>query len=364
MRVKTALVTLCLLVVAGIGSGPAAASIPSGFAGVLVDGPSLDGSVDFAEQTRAMRANRVSWVRLPVDWAQVEPQDGEYYFGKLDSMIAAAAASGLDVMPVVKHAPYWASVPPAAVNAPPKNPAEYGSFMKKLAARYGTDGTFWSTPGVTYRPVKKWQVWNEPDMPYAWRRDRGTTWQAGYVRVLRSARSGILEADPKATVVLGGLSNYSWRSLRLLYKAGARRLFDVAALHPFSKRVSGVVEIATLSRQEMKRWGDGSKPLILGEVSWSSSNGKAVGLSTGKPFSWDTSESGQARRVAEVIRALAAKRKSLRIESFAWATWLSPAPGSRYWFDYTGLNRLRGERVVGKPALKAYRDTVRRLGGR
>ena len=151
-------------------AGAQAEPLPPGFAGVLVDGPALSGQVGFAGQVAEMQRNNVSWVRLPVSWAEVEPSPGQFNFAKLDSMIAAAALRDIEVMPVVLHAPYWAAMPPVAINSRPAQPSQYGNFMRTLASRYGHSGVFWKTPGVSYKPVRRWQVWNEPDMQYAWQR--------------------------------------------------------------------------------------------------------------------------------------------------------------------------------------------------
>lgn len=345
MRVAlTAILALLLL--------PSAAS--ANFVGVLADGPSVNGSVDFSSQAQAMKASGVTWVRVPVSWAAVEPRPGEYNFEKLDYLVGSAAKAGIEVMPTVVHAPYWAAEPPVAVNSPPTNTYQYGRFMKTLALRYGLNGSFWVSSGV-YRPVRRFQVWNEPDMNYAWR-SKGD-WAAGYVSLLKSAKAAITEVDPGAKVVLAGLTNLSDRSLRLIYRQGGRRYFDVAALHPFNSRVSGVIGVVERMRKEMRRSGDNKKPLILSEVSWSSGGGEAIIRSSGKVAPWDTSEKGQARQVSQLARALKANRVRLRIQSFAWACWLSPELGSRYWFHYTGLNRLKGSKVVAKPALKAFKDS-------
>src|SRR5690606_17027153 len=151
-----------------------------------------------------------------------------------------------------------------------------------------------------------------------------------------------------------------WRDLDALYAAGARGLFDEAAIHPFSRHVRNVVRIVRYARRVMRRHGDARTPLALTEVAWSSGAGRA-----GHVYGWETTQRGQARRLRAALRPLARQRRQLRISRVVWYTWLSPAPGSRYSFDYAGLRRLdaRG-RIVDKPALRAFRRTARQISGR
>ena len=305
-----------------------------------------------------MKRNGVEWIRLPVYWYEVEPREGDFRFEKLDSMVGAASAAGLEVMPVVLGTPDWAAEPPFGLDAHPSSPTTYGRFLSVLADRYGKDGSFWQGDMRPAVPVRRWQIWNEPDLPKYWRRD-ANGWAQSYVKLLRESHDQLRSSDRSAIVVLAGLSNFSWRSLRKIYRAGGRRVFDVAAFHPFTARVEGVIEIIRRSRAVMRRSGDSSKPLMVSEVSWSSGKGLAT-----LNYGWETTEQGQARRVAEVITALAERRSAYGIQSFAWATWLSPEIGSPYSFDYSGLNRMSTGVPVAKPALSSYRKSMMRVARR
>jgi hypothetical protein len=159
--------------------------------------------------------------------------------------------------------------------------------------------------------------------------------------------------------VAAGLTNKSWEDLGRLYAAGGRGLFDAAAIHPFSARVSNVIKIVRLSREEMRRRGDARVPLLLTEVSWSSGKGRSS-----FNYGWETSEAGQAAKVRQALTALAAARTKLRIGAVYWYTWLSPDVGDDESFSYSGLRRLRGGRAVSKPAYGAFKQTVKRLRAR
>ena len=270
-------------------------------------------------------------------------------------MVLAAARQRIAVLPVVQRAPAWAAVRPGEPGSPPRKVADYGRLMGTLVGRYGPAGSLWREhPEVPRVPIRSWQVWNEPDILKYW---TGRPWTTSYLGLLKAARTAIKAADPKAHVVMTGLTNKSWEELALLYRHGARTLFDVAAIHPFSRRVANVVKIVTLARAAMRKAGDATKPLLLSEISWSSGRG----ISTYN-YGWETSEAGQAARVKDALTALAAHRRSLGILGLYWYTWLSRPIGSNDSFDYGGLRRLSDAgAIVDKPALAAYRQTALRL---
>jgi hypothetical protein len=209
---------------------------------------------------------------------------------------------------------------------------------------------------VPKRVIRRWQLWNEPDIPRYLSPPEGQSWADAYVPLLRAGHQAVKAADPKATVVAAGLTNKSWEDLDLLYRAGGGPYFDEAAVHPFSKRVSNVVKIVELARRTMRRRGDRRKRLVLSEVSWSSGKGQST-----FNYGWEVSERGQAKRVSQALRALARKRRSLRISTVYWYTWLSPAVGEPESFHYSGLRHMEDGRPVAKPAYHAFKRTVRRL---
>jgi hypothetical protein len=346
VAVAVAALTLC---------GPAAAAVPRSFFGVMSDGPLFAPTVDLGGELALMRSSGVGSTRIAVDWRAIEPARGAQDFAGLDAFVAAAAQQRIDVLPVVLGAPGWAARNPAVPSSPPRDPADYAAFLTALIGRYGPAGVFWQAhPELRAQPIRRWQIWNEPDLGKYWAQK---DWAPGYVRLLRAARRAVKAGDPKAQVVLAGLTNRSWLDLRRVYRAGGGRLFDVAAVHPFSKRVANVLKIVGLVRAQMRRYGDRGKPLVLSEVSWSSGLGHSI-----FNYGWEMTEAGQAARLGQALAALAARRGPDHIAAVYWYTWLSPAVGGRDSFDYAGLRRLGpAGRPVSKPALAAFRLVARRL---
>jgi hypothetical protein len=251
---------------------------------------------------------------------------------------------------VVSGTPGWASAS-GDIAAPPRSPTDFAAFLRLLVARYGPRGSLWAAhPEVQRRPVRRWQVWNEPSLRTYW---SARPWAPGYVSLLRAAHAVV-----PGQVVLAGLPNRSWTALRAVYRAGGRGAFDAVALHPYTGRVANVVRIVRLARREMRRGGDEPLPVWLTEVSWPAS----LRVTRVRPGGFEVTEAGQARRVAELLRALARERRRLRIAHVAWYAWLTvEGRGLPVWAGYAGVRREAGGRVRSARALGVFARTLRAL---
>ena len=335
--------------------------VAQGFLGANLNGPMLDSGVGAAGEFTTMARAGVESVRLPLFWASMQPaEDGPIDFSASDRLIGGAAARGLRVLPTVLTAPAWAALRPgAAYNAsPPRDPATYAAFLSAVVHRYGPGGAYWRAhPGARAVPVRAYQIWNEPGQSYYWTEQ---PFAPRYVRLLAAARAAIRAADPGAKVVLAGLNSgfgyQSWTDLGKVYAAGGGRLFDEAAQNPFSLRTASVVNSVRLFRGVMARYGDARKPMLLSELSWPSAKGR-----TRTRYGFEVSERDQASRIREAIPLLSRLRTQLHIGGIFWFTWLSPPLGSDQPFDYSGLRRQSGSRIVSKPALAAWRSVARSL---
>jgi hypothetical protein len=333
--------------------------VPAGWVGMNIGGTDLAAGVDLDAQMATMVDAGVETLRVPAFWNEIQPAQGAPDFAAFDRVVAAAARHRLRTMPTVVGTPSWAAIQPNDVYSPPRGTASYAAIVTALTRRYGPQGDFWAAhPELPRVPIREWQIWNEPSLPGYWSIQ---PFARKYVALLRAASQAIKRVDRGATIVLAGLPNFSWRDLGSIYRAGGRRWFDVAAVHPYTSLVSNVVRIVQLNRQTMARYRDAAKPVLVGELSWSSGRGhvqESHGFLT-------TTEPGQAQRVSQALPALAAMRQRYRILQVFWFNWLSPPLGSPNAFDYAGLRRREPDgRIVDKPALAAFRAAARRLEGR
>jgi polysaccharide biosynthesis protein PslG len=351
------------LLAAAAGLAPPALAIshaPPSFYGAVAEGPlgtvHQRPAVLRAELDRIARAGGGS-VRVSVWWSAMQrhrrdPVD----WRSVDRVVVGAATRHLTVLPVIQSSPCWAAVRPCEVNARPRDMRAFGRFLRQLASRYGPGGTAWKGhPGAV--PVRRWQIWNEPQFRGFW---SGPDWPATYTRALATARASLRRVDPRAQVVMAGLSNFSWRDLAQLYRAGARPYFDVAAVQTFTSRPTNVLAAVKLVRRVMASNGDAAKPLMMTEVAWAAP-GRRAGLGL-RAIQVDSRT--QARNLEAVYALAEAARDALHIDAVFWASWITGYRRPDRVFDYTGLRRYdsRTGRATSMPALRAFRR-VARAGG-
>ena len=348
--------------------------MPAGFVGVMADGPLFDPQVSLDSEVGAMREAGVESVRFAIYWNEAQPfatasevppgEAGRFTdadgvptdFGAIDRFVAATAARGLRLLPVVLRAPRWARTDPDRPASPPSAAGidAYARFLAALARRYGPGGSFWvANPGLPDLAIRQWQIWNEPAGQRDWDGPGGLQ---TYVDLLRPAYRAIKTVDPRADVLLAGLVGRSWKQLAAIYRYGGGGSFDVVAIHPFTRRLVNVMTLLRRARAVMRRRGDARMPLVVTELSWPSAKYK-----TTQTYGFETTEHGQARRLRAALLEIAANRRRLRIPAVYWSTWISYDRDPVFSFDYAGLRRLEGGRVVAKPAYFAFRRVAREL---
>ena len=378
--VAVALVASVLLCLPGSAAAAPKRQVPPHFLGIVADGPLMeDASLTTAgtsleQELDLMVATGVESVRLSFYWALMQPygsweqvppaEAGRFRdvagvptdFRETDRIIGLASARGLSLLPVVLRAPDWGARFPGESASPPRDARSYAAFVRALAERYGSDGSFWRERSDLPRlPLRDWQLWNEPTLQSFWLTQ---PFASDYVTLLRAARPALRDADSRARIVLAGLVWESWDALEKIYRAGGRSLFDAVALHPFTRRPDDVLRIIERNRTVMARHRDGAKPIYISELSWPSSRGQIP-----IRYGYETNERGQARRLAAALRLLAANRRRLRLRHVYWYTWVTREIHPSYPFDYTGLRRLQRTSMRSKPALRAYRRTALALEG-
>jgi hypothetical protein len=344
----------------------------------MLDGPLIQGGFNYPAQFDSMVRNGVEGVRVAFYWSRAQrygtwedtpPAERPAHrnidgiptdFRELDRLVLSATRRRIRVLPVVLRTPVWAQKPEfrGEAGAPPADPDDYARFMRALVLRFGPRGSFWREhPRTKPLPIRTWQILNEPQHPREWAE---RPWQPGYNRLLDRANRAIKRADPSARVVIAGFFGESWKHLASLYRIGARRHFDVAAVHPYTRFPSGVLEILRRVRRTMRTYGDSAAPLFVTEWSWPTSKGKPVQ----RRFTWETTESDQGPRIRSTFRYLVRNRKELRLTRMYYYTWLSrDTPGGSA-FGFAGLRRLEDSgRVVSKPGLGFFRRMALYLEG-
>jgi hypothetical protein len=349
------------VVAALAGAAPAAAgadgSVPPRFFGMMWDREIQEAplALQDAEWAR-MAATGVESARVVFAWDRAqERRGGPVSFELTDPKVLNGARHGIDVLPVAIYSPPWAREVPGQIGSAPSDPHDYADYLTAAIRRYGPRGSLWREhPDVPYRPVRVWQIWNEPQLPSHWMPQRD--WPEQYGRLVRVAYRAVKRADPGATVVLAGLANASWLELDRLYRRGRiAGSFDVAAIHHYSRRPSDFVELTRRMRQTLVKHGDGRLPIWWTELGVSASAGR---LDAPGSEHFQTTDRGMASGLVKSYRALIAHRRKLRVRRIYWYTWASSYRPLTGVFDFAGVNVFDGVSVQPKPAALAYRRVV------
>jgi len=318
----------------------------NGFFGVVPQTPL--GAGDLARIDRAGLA-----LRVVVPWFEVEPEPGVFDFTGTDRVVGEAARRGIRVLPQVGGSmPSWLAADPARPPTGGRALRAWGIFLRQLVLRYGPGGTLAAQGGL---PVRRWQIWNEPNMPLYWKHPA----PVAYAKLLHISAAAIRGADPRATIVAAAVAPIEhtirpWEFLRRLYRVpGVKRDFDVAALHPYAVSWEGIEALVRLTRRVMAEAGDRRTPLLLTEL--------GVASDATEPTAANRGPLGQARFLQASFSRLYANRYRWRIGGVYWYSWKDGAyADDRCGFcQYSGLLDESGD---PKPAWWALKRVLARFG--
>jgi hypothetical protein len=368
---------ICALGVLLVAPATGQAKAPKGFFGVIDFLPPNN----LAQQTRddmyaQMQGAGVESIRELFFWANIETSKGTYNWTPVDRQVGLAASHRLTILATVQGSPRWASSGAGRgdyFTYPPNRLSDYQAFIRTLIGRYGPKGTFWTAnPSIPKRPIREWQIWNEPSASYFL---NVKNYRAYYPKMLKAGYKAVKGADRKAKVVAAGLASFlqesgkktfSWSDQAAFYKRGARKYFDIAAVHPFNKSVKAYVDALESHRKVMKRYKDAKTPIYVTEFTFLGSKGKLN--SRDDYFGLEVSPAQQRSRLKATYKAFA-KRKDLRIRKAFWYAW-----GSAYdpvscdngatdpTFQYAGLLSVpcNGTVFTATPLLAAYRSAAKK----
>jgi hypothetical protein len=342
-------------------------TVPQGFYGVMYD-RAITSAPDATQDAQAalMARSGVESVRTVFNWATAQPDPGAPpSFAGTDQVVAFAARHRIRLLPVVRYAPPWAAADPTKIGSRPARDSDYTAYLRALIERCGSRGSFWAEyPDIPRRPVREWQVWNEPHLNLWWNTEGRSpnAWAPEYAELLKESYRTIKASDPGATVVLAGLADYAWRHLALLNRSKISRFFDVASFNFFTSRPSLVIRGVRYFRRAMAQGGERRKPVWLTETTWPAGRYRVPVPGLTWQRAWYTTDSGMAQRLTRMFSLAAKYRRRERLERVYWYTWAS-AYGDGDLFDYAGLNRFADGLATQQPALRAYARSARRYEG-
>jgi Glycosyl hydrolase catalytic core len=365
LRARTCALVAIIFAVALLAAAPVAGAVPGKFWGVVPQGGLGQ------ERFERLKRGGVDSVRIPIAWGDVQPvQGGSFDWSPTDATVAAATAAGLEVLPFLYGAPSWA-VPSApvpgsggTVRAPKFLPVKTGvqraawqRFASEAVLRYGPAGSFWAArPSLPQRPIRVWQIWNEPNFKYFVVRPN----PADYGKLVNLSYAGIRAVDPGAQLVLGGLFSrpieatfrrrppqayFAADFLNRMYLStpGIKRKFHGVALHPYTGSYKRFVPYIEEFRAVLKAHRDAGKGLWLTEVSWSSKAPRPGN-------SFNKGPSGQVKQLKGAFRLLRANQGRWRVQRVYWFA-VEDRRNSCNFCDGAGLFN---EAFVPKPSWRAF----------
>lgn len=298
-------------------------------------------------QVADMNALGTHWVRMFVSWRALQPTRAgidttalSSYEQKLRSLPA-----GSRLIVDVVGSPQW-ETGSADEHAPPANPQDYARFIGTLAQRFAGH-------------ISAYEIWNEEDAPAWW---TGAPDPAAYVQLLKAAYPAVKAADPRATVVLGGLTGNDYQFVEGVYAAGGKGFFDAVGVHtdtacnklsPYEFLRGADNRLITdsfLAYREvhavMLANGD-DKPIWMTELSWRTTGATcAEGAWAGKTAA-GVSEATQATYLRQAYHCLA---QDPYVQVALWFPLQDEGP------ILSGLVRAGGSH---KPSFAAMRDYVK-----
>ncbi len=230
--------------------------------GISIPGNRLlwENDAALAADLDAVVASGATWLRIDVQWSELEEVAGQTHWSRLDRVVDAARARDLKVLGILGTMATWAR--PAGQNwrygpSTATDRTRFAQFATAAARRYAGR-------------IDHWEIWNEPNLQGSWapRAD-----PAAYAALLAATYPAVKSGNRRAVVMTGGtggvgiakgVDSVSW--YRALYASPARRSFDAVAVHPYTNlhaSHTGEMAKAYQIRQVMNEHGD-SATLIWG----------------------------------------------------------------------------------------------------
>lgn len=255
----------------GVSAKPTVAS-PTSISGINSFLTEQDRPAEADRQAALLEDASVRWAREEFEWKRIEPRKGYYDWAKFDQAVAISQARNVDMIGKLVYSAPWASSAPAGTSPqdaqyyPPADNAAFAAYAAATVARYKDR-------------VHVWEVWNEPNTEYYWR--GGATAQQ-YGALLKATYSAIKAVDPTATVLVGGLDQFSDPFMQGVHAAGAGSSYDGLAIHLYT--LDGAPETSSIptyldAAQAFLNRSASGRGLWITEVSWSTCT-KCAGATT------------------------------------------------------------------------------------
>jgi len=212
---------------------------------------------------RMLDSANVRWVRIVIPWEDVEPVQGQWSWGDLETRFALLKSYNINILGLLYKVPGWAS------SAPP------GTDPRLVPYYVPSDTLNWiiyidSTVNRFKNYITHWEIWNEPDGGFMYVPQVGTK-HIRYVELLRSAYRTIKQRDPQAKVVFAGLTSGIGSFPKSLFidsvmARGAADYFDIMNVHFYRYEDTPVQKVKSV----LVRYGKSAPVWVTETNNWRS----------------------------------------------------------------------------------------------
>ena len=252
---------------------------------------------------------------------------------------------------IVDTSPAWASgastLRSDSLWLPPRSPVAHGAFAAAVAARYGVGGAFWrENPHLPRYLPAGIELWNEENSSVFSGNEPPNP--AAYAAMIKAAYTSIKQADPRMTVLVGGLASEggyddvacsgqkgaghdhaAWNELnylQALYANGIHGYFDAVGWHGYNYW-SGASATEMLAYNSCSAWSQMARTPLSARSIMDSHGERVNGCGSRKPVRSPTCVPGATYVcVSPAQQAALVTDEAQQWKSFPWA-------GGFYWYD-------------------------------
>lgn len=167
----------------------------------------------------------VKSLRASFEWAEIEPGEGKFVWGKYDRIVEWADKHNIELIPTFiweKPQPSWAGRGVADQGSseeryPPEDMAKWSEFVYQVVNRY-KGSIHWWIPA------------NEPNLSRYWYPKPDAK---AYVNLLKVTRDAVLKADPNAKILGCSAAGIDLGFLEDCFREGALNYCDAVGFHPY-----------------------------------------------------------------------------------------------------------------------------------
>ncbi len=327
-----------------------AGALPLDPFGVAIGGDLANNAATQPAEFAKMRAGGLRYARVDASWGYIQPSPTIWQWAVYDTLVANLARADMYMYPILCYSTPWAASTVGDPFTPPADHTVFANFASEVAKRYGVNGSFWlARSDLPYRPVRNFEVWNEPNYDLFWHGPLATP--ANYADLYLAARTAIHAVNPATRVVTGGLLDSSdsdgpvglngkaWLSSMLSSMTITEHAsVDALGWHPYRQEPDNLITATNSVAAMLTSFGLVNRPIEITEVGFFAYGYKPRSQGKKKPLIYDWAN--RADRIYEsTARILEDAPTVTRFIPYVWgndSTWGLNYPngeGTAAYFD-------------------------------